>query len=109
LQHGWMQMHGVFLTQHSRPPSSILPSPLHTTKLTVATSPLGRIGDADGIIESVLVEDNKMHILPNNHRAMPSYRLCTSDGPIQVTESLAGELRTVLEDVALGETSSHSP
>ncbi|KAI5994292.1 hypothetical protein EDC04DRAFT_2586330, partial [Pisolithus marmoratus] len=76
--------------------------------------PLGRIGDADGIIESVPVEDNKMRalhtsllseILPNNRRAMPSYRLCTSDGPIQPTEGLAEELRTILEDVALHETS----
>ncbi|KAI6038623.1 hypothetical protein EDC04DRAFT_1927254 [Pisolithus marmoratus] len=80
LQHGWMHIHD------SR-----------------NTPPLGRIGDPDDIIGSVLVEDSK--ILPDTYQAMPSYRLCTSDGPIQLTEGLARKLRTVLEDVALRETS----
>lgn len=80
LQHGWMHIHD----------SRSIP-------------PLGRIGDPDDIIGSVLVEDSK--ILPDTYQAMPSYRLCTSDGPIQLTEGLARKLRTVLEDVASHETS----
>ncbi|KAI6124095.1 hypothetical protein EV401DRAFT_1943812 [Pisolithus croceorrhizus] len=80
LQHGWMHIHD----------SRNIP-------------PLGRIGDPDDIIGSVLVEDSK--ILPDTYQAMPSYRLFTSDGPIQLTEGLARKLRTVLEDVASRETS----
>lgn len=79
LQHGWMHIHD----------SRNVP-------------PLGRIGDPDDIIGSVLVEDSK--ILPDTYQAMPAYRLCTSDGPIQLTEGLARKLRTVLEDVASRET-----
>ncbi|KAI6160696.1 hypothetical protein EDD17DRAFT_1760166 [Pisolithus thermaeus] len=103
LQHGWMHIHD----------SRNIP-------------PLGRIGDPDDIIGSVLVEDSKVHILrssrmpvtflieapsmssqilPDTYQAMPSYRLFTSDGPIQLTEGLARKLRTVLEDVASRETS----
>ncbi|KAG6330769.1 hypothetical protein ID866_8319, partial [Astraeus odoratus] len=64
---------------------------------------LGRVGDPDDIIGSVLVEDSK--ILADTYQAMPSYRLCTSDGPTQLTEGLAKKLRNVLEGVALREAS----
>ncbi|KAF9233905.1 hypothetical protein BU15DRAFT_90179 [Melanogaster broomeanus] len=63
---------------------------------------LGRIGDPDDIVASVLVQDSK--ILPDTYQAMPSYRLCTSDGPTQLTEGLARKLKSVLEDAASRET-----
>ncbi|KAF7292943.1 hypothetical protein MIND_01193500 [Mycena indigotica] len=63
---------------------------------------LGRIGDPDDIIASVLVEDGK--IQPETYQAMPAYRLCTSDGPIQLTFGLARKLQTVLEARARAET-----
>ncbi|KAG9313809.1 hypothetical protein JVU11DRAFT_6170 [Chiua virens] len=63
---------------------------------------LGRIGDPDDIIASVLVEDSK--ILSDTYQAMPSYRICTVDGPTQLTEGLATKLRSVLEDVASRES-----
>ncbi|KAF8556597.1 hypothetical protein OG21DRAFT_1506348 [Imleria badia] len=63
---------------------------------------LGRIGDPDDIIASVLVQDSK--ILPDTYQAMPSYRFCTADGPTQLTEGLAKKLMSVLEGVALRES-----
>ncbi|KZT04959.1 uncharacterized protein LAESUDRAFT_813833 [Laetiporus sulphureus 93-53] len=56
---------------------------------------LGRIGDPDDILASVRVEEGK--ILAETYQAMPSYRLCTSDGVLQLTEGLAQRLREVLE------------
>ncbi|KIK92904.1 hypothetical protein PAXRUDRAFT_829548 [Paxillus rubicundulus Ve08.2h10] len=79
LQQGWMHIHD----------SRNIPA-------------LGRVGDPDDIIASVLVEDSK--ILPDTYQAMPSYRLCTSDGPTQLTEGLATKLKNVLEDVASQES-----
>ncbi|KAG2058009.1 hypothetical protein BDR06DRAFT_951137 [Suillus hirtellus] len=72
LQQGWMHIHD----------SRNLPA-------------LGRIGDPDDIIASVLVQDGK--ILPDTYQSMPSYRLCTSDGPTLLTEGLAAKLKLVLE------------
>ncbi|KAG1859999.1 hypothetical protein C8R48DRAFT_755516 [Suillus tomentosus] len=72
LQQGWMHIHD----------SRNLPA-------------LGRIGDPDDIIASVLVQDSK--ILPDTYQSMPSYRLCTSDGPTLLTEGLAAKLKLVLE------------
>ncbi|KAH0831166.1 hypothetical protein J3R83DRAFT_13742 [Lanmaoa asiatica] len=63
---------------------------------------LGRIGDPDDIIASVLVQDSK--ILPDTYQAMPSYRFCTADGPTQLTEGLAKKLKNVLERVASQES-----
>ncbi|KAG0704132.1 hypothetical protein DFH29DRAFT_913101 [Suillus ampliporus] len=73
LQQGWMHIHD----------SRNLPA-------------LGRIGDPDDIIASVLVQDSK--ILPETYQPMPSYRICTSDGPTLLTEGLAAQLKSVLED-----------
>ncbi|OCH94570.1 hypothetical protein OBBRIDRAFT_789045 [Obba rivulosa] len=56
---------------------------------------LGRIGDPDDIIASVRVEDGK--ILAETYQPMPSYRLCTSDGVLQLTEGLAQRLKEILE------------
>ncbi|KIK34894.1 hypothetical protein CY34DRAFT_812582 [Suillus luteus UH-Slu-Lm8-n1] len=72
LQQGWMHIHD----------SRNLPA-------------LGRIGDPDDIIASVLVRDSK--ILPDTYQPMPSYRLCTSDGPTLLTDGLAAKLMLVLE------------
>ncbi|KAG1767802.1 hypothetical protein EDD22DRAFT_949857 [Suillus occidentalis] len=72
LQQGWMHVHD----------SRNLPA-------------LGRVGDPDDIIASVLVRDSK--ILPDTYQPMPSYRLCTSDGPTLLTEGLAAKLKLVLE------------
>ncbi|KAI0752739.1 hypothetical protein C8Q80DRAFT_472435 [Daedaleopsis nitida] len=56
---------------------------------------LGRIGDPDDIIASVRVENGE--ILADTYQPMPSYRLCTSDGVLQLTEGLAARLIEVLE------------
>ncbi|KAJ7747893.1 hypothetical protein DFH07DRAFT_830486 [Mycena maculata] len=64
---------------------------------------LGRIGDPDDIIASVLVEDGQ--IRPETYQAMPSYRICTSDGPTQLTPGLAQKLQAVLEERARSEHS----
>ena len=36
-------------------------------------------------------------ILAETYQPMPSYRLCTSDGVVQLTEGLAGRLMEMLE------------
>ncbi|KAJ6613578.1 hypothetical protein B0H10DRAFT_2047783 [Mycena sp. CBHHK59/15] len=64
---------------------------------------LGRIGDPDDIIASVLVQDGK--ILPETYQAMPAYRMCTSDGLTQLTPGLAQKLLVVLEERARSERS----
>ncbi|KAK7019836.1 hypothetical protein R3P38DRAFT_1224702 [Favolaschia claudopus] len=55
---------------------------------------LGRIGDPDDIIATVLVEDGE--IRAETYQAMPSYRICTADGPTQLTPGLAQKLKTIL-------------
>ena len=42
----------------------------------------------DGITRQILAE---------TYEAMPAYRLCTSDGVVQLTEGLASKLRQILE------------
>ncbi|KAF8639143.1 hypothetical protein AX17_001633 [Amanita inopinata Kibby_2008] len=56
--------------------------------------PLGRIGDPDDIIASVLVENGK--ILPETYQAMPAYRLCTTDGITRLTPGLTAKFHSVL-------------
>ncbi|ESK83910.1 hypothetical protein Moror_7570 [Moniliophthora roreri MCA 2997] len=63
---------------------------------------LGRIGDIDDIIASVLVEGGKMK--PETYQPMPAYRLVTSDGVTQLTPGLKEKLRVVLEGVAQRES-----
>ncbi|KAH9478524.1 hypothetical protein JR316_0008979 [Psilocybe cubensis] len=55
---------------------------------------LGRVGDPDDILASVLVQDGK--IVPGTYQAMPSYRICTVDGVLQLTPGLAGCLKEAL-------------
>jgi hypothetical protein len=59
---------------------------------------LGRIGDPDDIIASVLVEDGKINA--DTYQPMPAYRLCTSDGLIQLTEGLSKHLQNALMERA---------
>ncbi|EGO01073.1 hypothetical protein SERLA73DRAFT_27242, partial [Serpula lacrymans var. lacrymans S7.3] len=70
---------------------------------------LGRVGDPDDILASVLVEDSKASFLeaahspliqPETYQSMPSYRLCTVDGPTQLTDGLALKLKRLLEETA---------
>jgi len=56
--------------------------------------PLGRIGDPDDIIATVLVEDGK--IVADTYQPMPAYRMCTSDGVLKLTDGLANKLKEVL-------------
>ncbi|CAK5263740.1 unnamed protein product [Mycena citricolor] len=65
---------------------------------------LGRIGDPDDIIASVLVDEGK--IQPETYQAMPAYRLCTADGPTQLTPGLARRLVEALETRASQEKTS---
>ncbi|KAI1786927.1 hypothetical protein LXA43DRAFT_975521 [Ganoderma leucocontextum] len=62
---------------------------------------LGRIGDPDDIIASVRVENGE--ILAETYQPMPSYRLCTADGVLQLTEGLATRLVEVLKARVLEE------
>ncbi|KAK0485029.1 hypothetical protein IW261DRAFT_1394538 [Armillaria novae-zelandiae] len=59
--------------------------------------PLGRIGDPDDILASVLVEDGK--ILATTYQPMPAYRFCTSHGVMQLTPGLNQKLRSLLEQL----------
>ncbi|THH31833.1 hypothetical protein EUX98_g2343 [Antrodiella citrinella] len=67
---------------------------------------LGRIGDPDDIIASVRVEEGK--ILAETYQPMPSYRLCTSDGILKLTDGLAVRLRERLEAEAQRELAEPS-
>ena len=72
---------------------------------------LGRIGDPDDILASVLVADGKVRwtavkliliiirlhqILPETYQPMPAYRLCTQDGVLKLTPGLAAKLQSFL-------------
>lgn len=59
---------------------------------------MGRIGDPDDILATVLVEDSK--IQPETYQPMPAYRLCTSDGVTHLSDGLAQRLREMLQDEA---------
>ncbi|KAJ7130232.1 hypothetical protein C8R44DRAFT_905566 [Mycena epipterygia] len=65
---------------------------------------LGRIGDPDDIIGTVLVQAGK--IKPETYQPIPSYRICTSDGPTQLTPGLAQKLQALLEERATSERST---
>jgi hypothetical protein len=59
---------------------------------------LGRIGDPDDILATVLVQDSK--IIPETYQPMPAYRFCTADGVIQLTPGLMQKLRTRLAEIS---------
>ncbi|KAG8719173.1 hypothetical protein FRC09_011517 [Ceratobasidium sp. 395] len=56
----------------------------------------GRVGDADDIIGSVLVQKGK--IKGETYERMPSYRTCTGDGPIKLSSSVHERLMAALKD-----------
>ena len=56
---------------------------------------LGRIPDPDDILASIRVEDGQMLI--DTYQPMPSYRLCTSDGILQLTDGLMSKLKDALD------------
>jgi len=96
LGEGWMHIHG------ERQNKNLLPRP-ECKHISVRRCcppddrnlpPLNRIGDPDDILASVRVEGGK--ILAETYQAMPSYRVCTTDGITQLTEGLASKLRTLL-------------
>lgn len=62
---------------------------------------LGRIGDPDDIIGSVLVQKSK--IIVETYQPMPSYRVCTTDGVLQLTPGLAQHLHAALVRVTEAE------
>ncbi|PPQ89226.1 hypothetical protein CVT25_001305 [Psilocybe cyanescens] len=55
---------------------------------------LGRVGDPDDILATVLVQDGQ--IVPGTYQPMPSYRICTVDGVLQLTPGLASHLKEAL-------------
>ncbi|PCH37364.1 hypothetical protein WOLCODRAFT_158090 [Wolfiporia cocos MD-104 SS10] len=59
--------------------------------------------DPEDIIASVRVEEGM--IMPEAYPPMPSYRFCTSDGVIQLTEGLAQKLREILHKALAAEDS----
>ncbi|KAG9127576.1 hypothetical protein FRC07_012056 [Ceratobasidium sp. 392] len=75
-QEGWMHVHGKYMRRF---PES------------------GRVGDADDIIGSVLVQKGK--IKGETYERMPSYRTCTGDGPIKLSSSVHERLISALKDV----------
>ncbi|KAG8906367.1 hypothetical protein FRB99_007051 [Tulasnella sp. 403] len=56
---------------------------------------LNRVGDPDDIIGAVMVQDGK--VVASTYQPMPTYRICTSDGPTRLTEGLATRLQEFLE------------
>lgn len=63
--------------------------------------PLGRIPSPDDIIASVRVEDNL--ILLETYQAMPSYRVCTTDGVCQLSDGLMESLNKILHNASTQE------
>lgn len=68
---------------------------------------LSRIGDPDDIIASVLVENSR--IQPDTYQPMPSYRVCTADGVLQLTPAMLQDLVQALERVVERENASVNP
>ncbi|KAL1670290.1 hypothetical protein GGF50DRAFT_42901 [Schizophyllum commune] len=86
LQAGWMHIHGTSIPLHADQQFSLDERNIPA---------LGRIGDPDDIIASVLVEDGR--ILPETYQPMPAYRVVTADGVVQLSEGLAQKLKELLE------------
>ncbi|KAF8688671.1 hypothetical protein RHS03_09529, partial [Rhizoctonia solani] len=57
---------------------------------------LGRVGDPDDILGSVLVQDGK--IKGETYERMPAYRTCTTDGPVKLSPSLHERLLKSLKE-----------
>lgn len=57
----------------------------------------GRVGDADDIIGSVLVQEGKIN--GETYECMPTYRTVSTDGPTKLSESIHKRLVSALQDV----------
>ncbi|KAF9011889.1 hypothetical protein BDQ17DRAFT_1396930 [Cyathus striatus] len=68
---------------------------------------LGRIGDPDDIIASVLVKDSE--ILTDTYQPMPAYRLCTADGVTQLTPGLQAKLNEIIRRMQEHEKATINP
>lgn len=55
----------------------------------------------------MLVENSTVQ--PETYQAMPSYRLCTADGVLQLTPDLLADLVKALERVVEGEDANVNP
>ncbi|CAE6429527.1 unnamed protein product [Rhizoctonia solani] len=65
---------------------------------------MGRVGDPDDILGSVLVQDGK--IKGETYQRMPSYRTCTTDGPVKLSPSLHERLLKSLREARQKESSA---
>ncbi|KEP45558.1 hypothetical protein V565_260910 [Rhizoctonia solani 123E] len=65
---------------------------------------MGRVGDPDDILGSVLVQDGK--IKGETYERMPAYRTCTTDGPLQLSPSLHERLLKSLREARQKESSA---
>ncbi|CUA78393.1 hypothetical protein RSOLAG22IIIB_13118 [Rhizoctonia solani] len=65
---------------------------------------MGRVGDPDDILGSVLVQDGK--IKGDTYQRMPSYRTCTTDGPVKLSPSLHERLLKSLKEARQKESSA---
>ncbi|KAJ1302879.1 hypothetical protein OPQ81_003179 [Rhizoctonia solani] len=65
---------------------------------------MGRVGSPADILGSVLVQDGK--IKGETYERMPSYRTCTTDGPVKLSPSLHERLLKSLKEARQKETSA---
>ncbi|KAL5640468.1 hypothetical protein ACGC1H_007648 [Rhizoctonia solani] len=65
---------------------------------------MGRVGDPDDILGSVLVQDGK--IKGETYERMPAYRTCTTDGPLKLSPSLHERLLKSLREARQKESSA---
>ncbi|KAH7339077.1 hypothetical protein B0J17DRAFT_659770 [Rhizoctonia solani] len=65
---------------------------------------MGRVGDPGDILGSVLVQDGK--IKGDTYERMPSYRTCTTDGPVKLSPSLHERLLKSLREARQKESSA---
>jgi hypothetical protein len=82
---------------------------MHLHNLTIFTPPTdhrapppaGRIPDPSDILASVLVSGSK--IQPGTYQAMPTYRLCSTDGVCVLTDESMVEVKRAVEGLHHGE------
>ncbi|KAG8759645.1 hypothetical protein FRC11_001659 [Ceratobasidium sp. 423] len=65
---------------------------------------MGRVGNPDDILGSVLVQDGK--IKGETYQRMPSYRTCTTDGLVKLSPSLHERLLKSLREACQKESSA---
>ncbi|KDN34903.1 hypothetical protein RSAG8_12043, partial [Rhizoctonia solani AG-8 WAC10335] len=65
---------------------------------------MGRVGDPDDILGSVLVQGSK--IKGETYQRMPTYRTCTTDGPVKLSPSMHERLLKSLREARQKESSA---